>query len=76
MQQYLANAMSMGDVGQPVPRSDYDGKIFLERVNKQVTISSLTSHQNFTNDVILNQSINIGEWQQLFDSELPLWSMQ
>ena len=59
-------AMFMGVVGRPIPHRNFDGKIFLERVSERIPVSKITSHQNFSDDVIINQGIKNGEWRTLF----------
>ena len=65
-------AMFMGVVGRPIPHRNFNGKIFLERVSERIPVSKITSHQNFTDDVIINQAIKNGEWRSLFESEAHL----
>ena len=62
----------MGVVGRPIPHRNFDGKIFLERVSERIPVSKITSHQNFSDDVIINQGIKNGEWRSLFDNETHL----
>ena len=52
-------AMFMGVVGCPIPHRNFDGKILLEIVSEKVVVSNLSCHQNFTDDVILNQAIKM-----------------
>ena len=65
-------AMFMGVVGRPIPHRNFDGKIFLERVSERIPVSKITSHKNFSDDVIINQGIKNGEWRSLFDNKTHL----
>ena len=55
----------MGVVGRPVPHKKIDGKIHIKRVSKTVEVKNLTSHQNFFDDVIINEQIKNGGWRHL-----------
>lgn len=62
----------MGVVRMPAPHRQFNGMVFLERVSKRVSVSKITSHQNFTDQVIINQVIKNGKWRGLFDTETHL----
>ena len=68
--------MFMGVAGCLLSHRNFDGKIFLEHVSKRVVVSNLTYHQNFTDDVILNQAIANGERMDLFDTHSPLMASE
>ena len=41
-------------------------------MSERIPVSKITSHQNFTDDVIINQAIKNGEWKSLFESDAHL----
>lgn len=59
------NVMFMGVVGRPVESKIFDGHVHLERVSKAVEVKKLTSHQNFSDDVLVNSEIKQGGWKHL-----------
>ena len=52
----------MGVVARPLPHRNFDGKIMLERVSEQVTVTRLGSYTNFADDTITNSTIRNEEW--------------
>ena len=50
----------MRDVGRPIESKNFGGRINLERVSETVEIRKLTGHQNFCDDVVINQQIKEG----------------
>ena len=58
---FPVKAMFMGVVGRPDKYRNVDGRIHLERVSKCVEVKKLTSHQNFSDNIIINSEIKRGE---------------
>ena len=50
---FTIKCIFLGVVGRLVPHCGFEGKILLERVSEEVGVSRLTSHTNFSDDVIL-----------------------
>ena len=63
-------SMFMGVVGRPIPETQFDGRINLERVSETKVVKSLTAYQNFTDDVILNLQIKNGGWRKLYSKSI------
>ena len=64
--------MFLGVVTRPIPHRNFDGRILLERVSKQTTVSKLTAHTNFSDDVLINSAIKKGERKDLFQGNKEL----
>ena len=62
---FPVKAMFMGVVGRPIKTKNFDGRIHLEGVSKTVAVSRLTSHQNFCEDVQINEQVKRGGWRDL-----------
>ena len=60
----------MGVVARPIPHRNFNGKIFLERVSETKYVTSTTAHTNFSDDVIVNDDIEKGEWRDLMDETM------
>ena len=62
---YPVKAMFMGVVACPRKDKNFDGKILMERVSKEKTIRTETTHTNFSSDVVTNHLINSGKWREI-----------
>ena len=65
-------SMFLGVVTRPIPHRNFDGRILLERVSKQTTVSKLTTHTNFSDHILINSAIKKGEWKDLFQGNKEL----
>ena len=72
---FPVKAMFMGVVGRPIKTKNFDGRIHLERVSKTVVVSRLTSHQNFCEDVQINEQVKRGGWRDLHVEGMTLHGM-
>ena len=67
--------MLLGMVGQPIPHQWFDSKVLLERVSEEVEVNMPTTHQNFSDDRLINGAIKRGERVDLFTRSTSLtWS--
>ena len=73
---FPVKAMFMGVVGRPLPEKGFDGRVHLERVSKTEEVKSLTAHQNFSDDVILNCEIKDGGWKKLHTNGICVEDMK
>lgn len=71
-QEFPVKAMCKGVFGCPISHHKFDGKILLDRVSERVAVSNLACHQNFKDDVMMNQAIKNGEWRDIFDTHSPI----
>ena len=71
-QRFSVKAMFLGMVGQPLSEREFDGWIFLERVNAKKMVRKLTAHQNFTNDRVLNSQLKGGAWRNLHSEGMTI----
>ena len=62
-------SMFMGVVGRPIHHRQFNGKILLERISEQFSITRLGSHTSFTDDAIMNGMIRNGEWRILISPQ-------
>ena len=67
---FPVKAMFMEVVDRPVKDIFFDGRIHIKWVSKTVVVRSLTAHQNFSYDVLVNQRIKNGEWRNLHSEGL------
>jgi hypothetical protein len=63
---YPVKSMFLGAAARPRPDKGFDGRILLERVSNDHVITMRTAHQNFTDDVVMNNELKNGEWRQLY----------
>ena len=58
--QFPIKSKFLGVVSRPIPHRNFDGRILIERVSVQTTVSKLTAHTNFSDDVLINSAIKRG----------------
>jgi len=62
---FPVKVMYLGVVSKPHDEHGFDGRILLEQVSREKTITRATKHKNFTEDVFVNESLKAGGWRQL-----------
>ena len=62
---FPVNLIFLGVVGKLLPHRDFDGELLLDRVSEEVEVIRMTLHQNFSDNVLVNNTIKDGEWRMI-----------
>jgi hypothetical protein len=60
---YPVKVMFLGVVASPQPEHNFDGRIALDRVSQQKTLSRASRNKRFSVDVLVVEAITRGEWR-------------
>ncbi len=74
---YPVKSMFLGVVARPRPdinATKYNGMVHIERISEEKIISRRTSHQRFSEDLLVNNMIRNGTWKTLSDFSEPTWT--
>ena len=64
--------MFLGVVRRSTPCRDFDGKVLLELVSEKVEVTKLTTHQKIVNDILIHNTIKLGEWNNIYEGSSTL----
>ena len=66
---YPVKVMYLGVVANPNEEKDFDGRIYLERVSRQKTVTRASRNSRFSVDVLVNQALVDGAWKDIVREE-------
>ena len=68
--------MFLGVVANPIPKRDFDGKIYLRRISETTKYKRATCNQNFSDYAPVNEALKNGDWKQYVEEDMKLQTLR
>ena len=67
LRHFPVKSMFLDVIKRPILYRAFDRQVLLKQVSKEVDVTKLTAHHNFSNYLLINNTIKLGEWNNIVD---------